>query len=154
MKPIVTYEIQQVGLYLKDKIEVYNRPTLDTPKAVFDLFNQIDSFSRTVDYKETAYAIYLNAKMKVLSVCLIAEGSDSNVMIPPKQVLQGAILQNATSVILVHNHPSQNTAPSENDIAATKRMYQCLKLFDMELSDHVIITSNSYLSMAEENLIH
>jgi len=90
----------------------------------------------------------------VLSICLISEGTDLNVMIPPKQITQGAILQNAFGVILAHNHPSGDATPSNEDKFATSRVSQCLKLFDIKLIDHIIVTSDSYFSMADKNLIN
>jgi DNA repair protein RadC len=153
MRPQKTYEIPQVGLYMKDKIEVYNRPTLKAPRDIFNLFSQIDKINKTVDYKETAYAIYLNIKLKVLSICLISEGSDLNTVISPKQIAQGAILQNAYGVILVHNHPSEDVNPSDEDRCITHRINECLKLFDIKLLDHIIITSDNFLSFTEEDLL-
>ncbi|RLI52051.1 MAG: hypothetical protein DRO93_15500, partial [Candidatus Thorarchaeota archaeon] len=71
----------------------------------------------------------------------------------PREVFQYALLHNASSVILVHNHPSGDPEPSEADIVVTKRMVEAGKIMGIEVLDHVIITKNKAISFKEEKLI-
>jgi DNA repair protein RadC len=59
----------------------------------------------------------------------------------------------AEGIIISHNHPSGNTKPSEQDIQITKKIKDICKLFDMSLLDHLILTDETYLSMADEGLM-
>jgi DNA repair protein RadC len=60
---------------------------------------------------------------------------------------------NASAVVLMHNHPSGNATPSDQDIKITGQIKQALNLFDIKLVDHIILTLESYTSMAEEGLM-
>jgi DNA repair protein RadC len=59
----------------------------------------------------------------------------------------------AEGIIISHNHPSGNTKPSEHDIQITKKIKDICKLFDMKLLDHLILTDETYLSMADDGLM-
>ncbi|MEJ2253312.1 MAG: JAB domain-containing protein, partial [Nitrospirota bacterium] len=67
----------------------------------------------------------------------------------PREVVKGALLTNAVSVILVHNHPSGDLNPSENDIVVSASIAQACQTVDVELFDHVIIGKDDYYSFAE-----
>jgi DNA repair protein RadC len=69
-----------------------------------------------------------------------------------REVLQTALLLNAVNIIIIHNHPSGDTKPSEEDKHLTRRLWRACKLFDMKLIDHLIIGDN-YFSFADSGLI-
>ena len=68
-------------------------------------------------------------------------------------IVRNALLCNATGVIIAHNHPSGSLEPSAEDVQSTKRIKDALKLFDITLSDHLVITLDGYRSMREEGVI-
>lgn len=70
-----------------------------------------------------------------------------------KVIFQVALKANASSIILCHNHPSGNLKPSENDISLTKKLKNAGNFLDLTVLDHLIITSESYYSFADENLL-
>ena len=74
-------------------------------------------------------------------------------VVDPKIVLRLALEHNATRIILVHNHPSGNTRPSQQDIRLTHKMKHGSQLLDIELTDHVIIAGDRYFSFLDEGML-
>nr|WP_313120027.1 JAB domain-containing protein [Proteiniclasticum ruminis] len=68
----------------------------------------------------------------------------------PREVFKAAVLSNAASIILFHNHPSGDPAPSSEDQTATERIRDCGRLMGIDLLDHIIIGENTYYSMREK----
>jgi DNA repair protein RadC len=71
----------------------------------------------------------------------------------PREVFQPAVGESAASIILVHNHPSGELEPSQDDLALTKRLVEAGKIMGIEVLDHVIISNKGFLSMKEKNLM-
>jgi len=71
----------------------------------------------------------------------------------PREVFSDAIVDRAASIILVHNHPSGDTEPSQEDIAITKRLVEAGELLGIKVHDHVIVSKNGYTSMKERGVI-
>ena len=94
--------------------------------------------------------MYLNAKHACVGVQLVAMGTLTSVDVHPREVFRGAMLAGAAAVILVHNHPSGNTAPSPDDIAITQRLKEVGDLLGVPVLDHVIMAQGGeHLSLAE-----
>lgn len=89
--------------------------------------------------REIVKVIILNIKNIVLKIVNITVGSTNFAVLEPKDVLIEAIKMQAPKIILVHNHPSGNATPSEEDFEITKKIYQCAKLMGIELLDHIVI---------------
>lgn len=71
----------------------------------------------------------------------------------PREVFKTAFLQNAASIILAHNHPSQNVTPSQEDIDVTKRLQEAGQLLGVEVLDHLVISETNYLSLKEKGFM-
>jgi len=97
--------------------------------------------------KEHFYAVFLKSDNEVIGDKLIGLGNTSTTSIDTKDVARTAVLTNATAIILVHNHPSTNDKPTDQDIEATQRIKDALDLFDVEVLDHVIISQTDSYSM-------
>ena len=151
MTPSKTYKIPEIGIYIKEMINLSERPILDNKNIVVNVMNKITDFIQLIDYKEIFYILYLNRGLKLLSVYKMSEGSDIDTSVSPKQIIQGAILQNATGIILVHNHPSGIVKPSSEDIIITNMVKRCGKIFDIEIIDHIIISRNDFFSFKSGN---
>jgi DNA repair protein RadC len=82
-----------------------------------------------------------------------SKGNISGTVADAKGIVQSALMCNASGVMLMHNHPSGNKTPSDQDIKITRQIKQALNLFDIKLVDHIILTLESYTSMAEEGLM-
>ena len=86
-------------------------------------------------------------------MALVSKGGISNTVVDLRIIFQAAILANASRIILVHNHPSGNLKPSLQDDKITKRVYQVASILGIELTDHLIISEESYYSYAIEDRI-
>ena len=100
---------------------------------------------------EIAKVVLLDAKAYVKSVITVSLGATNKSMVSPKEVFSEPIKQLASSIILVHNHPSGDTTPSRQDILLTKKIIDYASLFDITVLDHIIIGANGYTSIKETN---
>jgi DNA repair protein RadC len=108
---------------------------------------------KNIDYKEVFYAIYVNQSGRVLSVGKVAEGTTTGCPANVREIIQSALLQNATGLFICHNHPSGSPDPSPQDLQMTRHIKAAAKLLHIQLLDSVIITSFNYFSFAESGLI-
>lgn len=98
--------------------------------------------------------LMLNTKSKLLGEKNISKGTVNASLVSPRELFIEALDKQAVAIILVHNHPSGDPSPSNNDILLTKRVQEAGKLIGIELLDHIIIGNNCYISFAEQKLIH
>ncbi|MBP6977625.1 MAG: JAB domain-containing protein [Lentimicrobiaceae bacterium] len=112
-----------------------------------------DIWDSDISHREAFYILCLNRANKVIGYALISLGGISGTVADPKVIFSTALLANASSIILAHNHPSGNTEPSAADQALTKKMIQAGSVLDIQVLDHLIITPDTYLSFADENLM-
>ena len=97
--------------------------------------------------------LMLNTKSKLLGEKDISKGTVNASLVSPRELFIEALNKQAVAIILIHNHPSGDITPSENDILLTKRVQEAGKLIGIELLDHIIIGNNCYMSFAEEKLL-
>lgn len=98
--------------------------------------------------EEYMYMICMNTKNKVIGVFEISHGTVNASLVTPREVYQKALLANATSIIVMHNHPSGDSRASREDIEVTKRLADAGKVVGVELLDHIIV-GDSYSSLKE-----
>jgi DNA repair protein RadC len=105
--------------------------------------------------KEFFHVILLDIKNKPLHNIEISKGSLNAAIVDPKEVIKEATLRSASSIILVHNHPSGETEPSSEDVEITSRIVQACDLVGIKVLDHIIIGKNKddYFSFAKAGLI-
>ncbi|MBM4146854.1 MAG: JAB domain-containing protein [Nitrospira sp.] len=103
--------------------------------------------------KEHFKLILLNARNKILGISTISIGSLNASIVHPREVFKDAIVHNAYSVVLAHNHPSGDSEPSEDDLTITKRLKEAGKILGIEVIDHIIISKNGYFSFKDRGLI-
>lgn len=122
-----------------------------SPYAAVERFGkELKSYSR-----EVLAALYLTSKQHVLAIHLVSMGTINQAMVSPAEILKPALLCNAGGVILMHNHPSGDITPSQEDKLVTNRMENACKLMGIDLVDHVIVGSNTEecFSFAERGLL-
>lgn len=102
--------------------------------------------------REIAKILILNSKNETLKIKDISFGSANYALIEPKEVLVDAIKMGAPKIILVHNHPSGDPTPSQNDFKATEKIYNSAEMFGIQLLDHVVIGDGKYTSIFSEML--
>lgn len=103
--------------------------------------------------KEMFFVFYLNAQNEVAVARIEFMGGWSACMTDPKVILRSALVEYASGIIIAHNHPSGNLTPSDQDLAATKRLSEAAKILDIKLLDHVIISSKGFYSMSHDGKI-
>ena len=102
---------------------------------------------------EKFYVIYLSSSNEVIEFEENSAGTLDRSSVYPREIYKRVINLNAKSIILAHNHPSDNITPSKSDIELTNEIAKGLKNFGALLIEHIIITKNSYFSFLEEGLI-
>ncbi|MFZ0390140.1 MAG: DNA repair protein RadC [Calditrichia bacterium] len=103
--------------------------------------------------KENFWVLLLNTANFLLREYRVSEGTLNASLVHPREVFQPAITESAASVILMHNHPSGETKPSQEDRLITQRLVEAGKLLDIPVLDHVIISDKKYYSFKNEGLI-
>jgi DNA repair protein RadC len=125
---------------------------LKNSKDSRDVFVRL--FEDSVNIYESMFAIYLNRANKTIGFVRISQGGLSGTVIDSRVILKYAIESLATGVIICHNHPSGNHLPSETDKRITEKLKQACNTLDINLLDHIIITStDAYYSFADNGLI-
>lgn len=99
-----------------------------------------------MDYREFFKVLYLNRALKPLGIQTISMGGTTATIVDPKMIFSGALLANAQSIILCHNHPSGSLAPSAPDDALTRKLVEAGNLLDIKVTDHIILSSTGYYS--------
>ncbi|MDG5766932.1 DNA repair protein RadC [Balneolales bacterium ANBcel1] len=102
---------------------------------------------------EQFLVVFLNAAKAVTGHQVISKGGKTATIVDPAEVMRQAIMNEANSIIIVHNHPSANRKASRADIAITKKLMQAGEMLDITLDDHVIIAGRDYLSLRTEGLM-
>lgn len=141
---------------LKDFVEEYNREIpVDTSITVTDSAVAADlmyNIMRGLGHEEI-WAVFLNKANRVLSRHRISEGCLDAAILDQRKIVMTALQENASGIILYHCHPSGNPKPSANDIRETEKLGAALKLFEMTLVDHIIMTDTSFFAFSEEKTI-
>lgn len=103
--------------------------------------------------QEIVKLLMLNTKAELISETNISRGTVNASLITPRELLVEALKQEAVSIILLHNHPSGDPTPSEDDRMITRRVAQAGALVGIDLLDHIVIGNNTYYSFREERLL-
>ena len=101
---------------------------------------------------EVFKTVLLNTKNEIISDIDVSSGTLNSSLVHPREVFKYAIKKSANKVILMHNHPSGCTKPSNEDINITKRLVECGKIIGIEVIDHIIIGDGSYFSFKENKI--
>ncbi|MDD2583943.1 MAG: DNA repair protein RadC [Bacteroidales bacterium] len=102
---------------------------------------------------EECWVLYLNRANKLISKERLSIGGVSSTVVDVKIIIRNALAKLASGLILVHNHPSGNASPGENDKIQTKILKDAASLFDIALLDHLIIAGDRYFSFADDGMI-
>lgn len=127
---------------------------IDMPiyKSAGDIFDYLYHSMRDRQ-KELFKALYLNSQNQLIAIEDLFEGTVNSSAVSPRGVIEGAIRNNAVSLIFVHNHPSGNPAPSQSDKDLTRDLFYAACIMRLKVLDHIIIGNDRYFSFAGEGLI-
>ena len=132
-------------------------PELNKKKKVFVREPQhiIENYSSLFkdQVRELFIVFWLNAVNQVLGFEIITAGILNSSLAHPREVFRGAIVSTAASIIIAHNHPSENAEPSQEDISITKQLVEAGKIIGIPIHDHIIFTSETFTSLAALRMI-
>lgn len=143
---------------IKSFLEILNREKFIKRKYKISIQEDVINYFKNLyngSDKEIVYILFLDAKNKIITSKKISEGTLTQSLLYPREIIKEAIKESALSLIIVHNHPSGNPEPSENDKKITKKIIFSLKETDINLLDHIIIGTDDkgYFSFYEKGLI-
>ncbi len=118
---------------------------IEAAKLVRDFIGDLD--------REAMVVIALNAKYEPNYLNTISIGSLTSSIVHPREVFKAAILGNAHSILLAHNHPSGNTEPSQEDISITRRLKKASEVLGIPITDHLIISDKDHYSFRENGYL-
>jgi DNA repair protein RadC len=129
------------------KLENLDRFT--SPRQVFDYFHHEFRDCR----KEYFLVLLLDGKNRIIRRVQVSEGSLNQSIVHPREVFSPAVKESAAAMILVHNHPTGDPAPSQEDIAITRRLKEAGEIMGIRVLDHIIVGDGEYLSFVERGLM-
>jgi DNA repair protein RadC len=129
--------------------KILEKPFYKSSQEVFDyLYHAMRGLK-----KEVFKVMYLTTQNQIIDTCDLSEGTVNSASVSPREVIEGAIKNNAAALIFVHNHPSGITDPSSNDRSLTRELVYAGRVMRIRVLDHIIIGDNRYFSFASEGLI-
>lgn len=132
-------------IILKDTAIVVEQPG----PVVTELQDWLASLDEADRLKEHFFVVLLDARSKVKLIDVVSVGTINASLVHPREVFIRAIAESASSLLIVHNHPSGDHEPSDADISVTRRLAEAGTLVGIELIDHLILTTCSYYSFRE-----
>ena len=140
-------QIAEIKISYSHIVKPSNQIKVTSSQAVY---NYVLPLWKDIDYRESFAILLLSRSMKILGLSWISLGGTSGTVVDSKIIFQTALKASASALILCHNHPSGNLTPSDADLKITTKIKNGAKLLDIDVPDHLILTSESYLSMADE----
>ena len=131
---------------IRERSILYKNRTVGNPQDAYELAKEM----LEDEDREKLLACFLDTKNQPVALHVVSIGSLNSSIIHPREIFKAAVLSNAASIILYHNHPSGNPTPSLEDYSATERLQECGKLIGIDLLDHIIIGNEVYYSMREK----
>lgn len=133
--------------YSEEKLQ--NKTSLSSAQAIAEYLQK--SIGR--ENKEHFIMLSLDSRYNLVKISEISLGSVNASIVHPREVFREAIQASAVQIVVAHNHPSGNLEPSPEDIALTRRLTETSRVVGIELLDHIIVTSNDFLSMKDRGLL-
>ena len=127
---------------VKERAVRYGNTQITSPEEAYKMLCTIFDADNLAE--ENLWVMLLDTQRQVISVQCVSRGTVNSSVVHPREVFKAAILANATSVILAHNHPSGNLKAGTNDRETTRRIRQAGDLLGVHLDDHLIISSEGF----------
>ena len=149
--PRKPYKLDKVAIRMVKEPPLYSDKPMNDPESAIELMRDV---LKEYD-REVLCIVNLKANLVPINLNICSMGIVDGSVAHPREILKSAILSNAASVILMHNHPSGNLNPSKEDIALTDRMQQIFKLMGIGIVDHVILADGDrYFSFREHGYMN
>ena len=121
-------------------------PDMSTPEKIAECFME----EMRHEAREQIRVLYLNSRNKLISEKVLALGGAAQTMVPVREILAAAFRKDAVNLVLLHNHPSGDPTPSQDDLDSTERLLHACCIAGIPLLDHIIIGDHTYLSFREQ----
>lgn len=131
------------------KKEVENKPVISNWDQLINYFFAKLAFHK----KEQVYVVYLNTKNTIIKDEMISQGNINHAIFDPKSIIEKSINLGASSIIIAHNHPSGDYSPSKEDIEVTNKINSMLKVLNIFLFDHLIVSQKGVFSFRDSELL-
>lgn len=146
------YEVAEIQLSYKSNVKPSERPKISGSRDAFEIL-KANWDENKIEFVEHFKVMFTNRANKVLGILEVSSGGVSGTVADPKVIFAGAIKAGACGFIVAHNHPSGNLTASQSDIELTRRLRDGGKLLEIQLLDHIILTTEGYFSFADEGMI-
>ena len=146
------YQVAEIQLVYKANVKPSLRPKVASSKDAYEILRDSWDHSK-LELVEQFKVMLTNRANKVLGIFEVSTGGIAGTVADPKLIFVAALKAGASGMILSHNHPSGNLAASHADIELTKKIKAGGKLLEIDVLDHVIVTSEGYFSFADEGLL-
>ena len=138
-----------IALYKRLQIKQAERQQVISSDTVCDILRPLIGDIE----KEEFWAVYLNQSNRIIRRERLSEGGLTGTHVDVRLIMKGALLCNATGIIVSHNHPSCNEKPSKEDNLITEQIKKAAEVLNIRLLDHIIITSNTYYSYVDNGML-
>ena len=146
-------KVSEVKLTYSTKVKASERYSITSPDDLYKFLRNYVFDPETIELRESFKLILLNRANKVLGFSSLFEGGISATVTDVRMIMQTALLGNASSIIVAHNHPSGQLKASEADKQITTKIKEAGALLDITLLDHMIVTTAGYVSFSNEGII-
>ncbi|MDR2223144.1 MAG: JAB domain-containing protein [Flavobacteriaceae bacterium] len=142
----------EIELIYKSKVKASERPRIDSSYSAFEIALKAWDENK-IELLEQFKVLMLSNNNRVLGVLEISSGGITGTVVDLRLIFAALLKAKATAFILVHNHPSGKLQPSDADRQITQKIKQASQILDIALLDHLIITSESYYSFADQGVL-
>lgn len=146
LKRHLKYKIPQIKLALLRERAHDPLPHIRTPDDLHQYLEPMRHLS-----EEHFVALHLNAKHQVTGYHVVSHGTVSSSLVHPREVFKAALLNNAYTLVVAHNHPAGSTEPSPEDLATTKQLVSAGEILGVTVLDHLIVAHGRIKSLREDN---
>ncbi len=134
---------------IQSQEKFYSERKITSPREIADIYIPL----LRDELKERFIIVCLSSANKIIKHEIISIGNLNSSVVHPREVFKVAIDYSSASIIIIHNHPSGNPEPSNEDIAITRKIVEAGKILDIPVFDHIIIAGNTFTSFVEKRLL-
>ena len=145
------FTIPEITVSYKDNVKSSERAVVRCSKDAASILAV--AYEDCMEHHEEVNVLFLNRANRVLGISNVAKGGINGAAVDIRIILQTALKVQSSFVMVSHNHPSGSTRPSDDDLKLTKAIQKGCEAIGIQLLDHVILTSEVYMSFADEGLI-
>jgi len=127
----------------------YSNKKITSPKEIAELYIPL----LRDELQEKFYVVCLSSSNRIIKHELLFVGTLNASLVAPREIFKTALANNSANIILMHNHPSGNPEPSQEDISITRKISEAGKVLEIQIFDHIIIAGNSYISFVEKRIL-